>query len=231
MRNWVGEAQEYLFERYKRACVVLDGNPQPPPLAMVPNLDPTEARCFIEGLERALFSVDDEGYVQSPLLPPPSGQNTKQKMLQLFWKKADGRGVFREGICQLATVSSLIIDKGWKVEQIVMEPGKREFRDLAYAVDILIRPSREDRVICGEVKKDAAEFQQLVDGFKACCLRGAHSKAECTHAKNHAKYAFCAEIKPPAFFAAAPGKALCFSLVYDPVLRIDTESATLSQRV
>lgn len=199
-------------------------------MVIAPDLDEDEARCFISGLENGLFTVDDEGYVQSALLPPPSRKNTKQKMLQLFWRKKNGRGLFREGVCQLATVSSLILEQGWNSDQVMMEPGISEFGGLAYGVDILIRVPESNTVICGEVKKDRAEFQKLVDGFRYCCQRGPHTKAECAFAQNHPKYEFCSAIKPACFFATAPGKKICFSLTYDGTARIEKETHELPKQ-
>lgn len=230
MRSWIDDAQEYIRDRYLRACASLDEDHSPVLPVLAPAWDVDEARCFMQGLEQGLFWVDDEGYVQSPLLPAPSGNNTKQKMLHLFWKKKTGRGVFREGLCQLATVSSLVLDLGWGIDQIVMEPGRREFNDLAYAVDILVRDVDSGILICGEVKKDRAEFQQLISGFRACCQRGPHAKDDCANAKNHAKYALCSAAKPALFFAAAPGEAICFSLAFDPLLPINAETAQLPRR-
>ena len=134
-RNWIKEAEEYLCNGYAR----LGARETSAQLLITPSLDNNEALYFIRGLEEGLFLVDGEAYVQSQLLPRPSGKNTKQKMMQLFWTTKGGQVLFREGVCQLATVSSLILKYGWCKDKIIMEPGIAEFGKIAYGVDILIR--------------------------------------------------------------------------------------------
>jgi hypothetical protein len=181
-------------------------------LVIAPPLDELEAQFFLRGLEHGIFSIDDEGYVQTQLLPRPSGKNQKQKMLQLFWSREGRRFLFREGVCQLSTVAALILKYGWSVDQIKMEPPISEFRDLAYAVDILIKDATGDIAVCGEVKRDSKELQKLIDGFRYCCGIGKHRKDQCPFKKNHAKYEFCSTFKPAYFFATAPGREVCFKL-------------------
>jgi hypothetical protein len=111
-----------------------------------------------------------------------------------------------------------------------MEPGISEFGGLAYGVDILIRDPERDIIICGEIKKDHAEFQKLVNGFRYCCQRGPHAKDECAFAKNHPKYEFCSAIKPRCFFAAAPGEEICFTLASDGDICIEKEVPELPKR-
>jgi hypothetical protein len=108
-----------------------------------------------------------------------------------------------------------------------MEPGIGEFGGLAYGVDILIRNKKRNLVICGEVKKDRAEFNKLVEGFRHCRQRGPHSKDQCAFGKNHPKYEFCNAIRPSHFFAAAPGLKTCFRLEYSPQISIKKEEADL----
>jgi hypothetical protein len=213
-RNWVKEAEDSLYQRYIRLRHV--NPPEVTPLVIKPPLDEGEAQYFVRGLKENLFFIEDEGYVQSTLLPRRSGKNTKQKMLQLFWARK-GRGwLFREGVCQLATASSLILKYGWSDTDITMEPCKEGFRDFAYGVDILIGDKARDITICGEVKRNQSEFQRLIEGFRYCCHRGPqHTKDQCNFAKNHRKYEFCSKVKPQPvyFFATAPGEEICFKLV------------------
>lgn len=214
-RNWTTEAEGYLSDRFKGFCCVR--NPELPAttLAIDPMLDANEAQDFLLGLEHNLFTIDSEGYVQSALLPHRSRKSTKQKMLQLFWLKSNGSlGLFREGLCQLATVSSLILNYGWPKSQIFLEPSKANFGPLAYAVDILIRDKAMAIVACGEVKRNQSEFRKLIEGFRDCCERGCHAKTECRFPKNHAKYAFCCKFRPHYFFAVAPGEQLCFKMLF-----------------
>ncbi len=222
--NWIQRAEALLQAQYALVCESVDFGQDYAPLKIAPALDPDEARNFVSGLEQGLFTVDPEGYVQSPLLPPPSGKNTRQKMLQLFWTRKNGRTLFREGICQLATVARLILEHGWSKNHIIMEPGIAEFGNLAYGVDIVIRDVESNVTISGEVKKDTAEFEKLIAGFRACCTKGPHTKADCAFPQNHAKYEFCAATKSSYFFATAPGQTICFSLAHDGDMRIIDET-------
>jgi hypothetical protein len=210
-RNWIREAEAYLQERYVRllSLKLLELMP----MVINPPLHESEAQYFIRGLEEGLFAVDDEGYVQSTLLPHRPRKNTKQKILCLFWARNGRWRLFREGVCQMATASSLILKYGWLNTHIRMEPSKAEFRELAYGVDILIRDKASNITICGEVKRNRSEFQQMVEGFRYCCQRGLHASEQCKFAKNHPKYDFCAEFKPAYFFVTAPGEEICFKLV------------------
>jgi hypothetical protein len=208
-RNWIKEAESYLYQQYSQLKNVTVRGAT---LTIKPTLDESEAKYFIRGLEERLFSVDEEGYVQSTLLGLPLVTNTRQKVLQLFWATKGGTKLFREGVCQLATVASLILKYGWLSRQIVMEPSKAEVGHLAYGVDILIRDEERSITICGEVKKDRSELHKLVEGFRDCCRRGPHTKDQCKLAKNHRKYEFCYALKPAYFFATAPGEEICFRL-------------------
>lgn len=225
-RNWIKEAEILLNTRYAQVCATLDKMPTSF-LKIQPALDEEEAQYFLQGLETGLFAIDDEGYIQSKLLPPVSGKNDRQKILQLFWRTAGGRNLFREGVCQLATISSLILKYGWQSDHIIMEPGIEEFKGLAYGVDILIRDPKRNIVICGEVKRNNAEFKKLIDGFRHCCQRGPHPKDECEFSKNHPKYEFCSSIKPSYFLAIAPGQAISFKLSYNKHPFIENEKSEL----
>lgn len=228
--DWVKAAEDVIYTHYMHVCGISGRDAAAESLNISPAFDVTEARDFMQGLGADLFDIDDEGYVQSCLLPSPSGKNTRQKMLQLFWRKNGGRILFREGVCQLATVSSLVLTQGWDMGQVIMEPGVAEFGDLAYGVDILIRDKDHGIVICGEVKKSAAEFEKLISGFKHCCARGRHAKADCDFPQNHAKYEFCMAIRPSHFFAAAPGKTICFTLEHGASMSIGSVSRDLPRR-
>lgn len=127
-RDWVKEAQNCLHKKYINFLQLK--LTEMTPLVIDPALEETEAQFFMRGLEEGLFSIDDEGYVQSELLPDRPRKNTKQKVLCLFWARNGKWGLFREGVCQMATVFSLILKYGWLRAQILMEPPKAEFGNL-----------------------------------------------------------------------------------------------------
>ena len=214
-RNWTTELEKYLEERYSS----LPGNEDTvnfkPNLRLNPVLDRDEAKAFILGLESQLFSIDDEGYAQSPLLPKSNNSENQQKGFQLFWHHSNGtRFLFREGIVQLAAASSLILKYGWDISQVQLEARKEDFGALARGVDLIIKSSTGKVVICGEVKKDSQELEKLIEGFHYCCERGQHDRNDCQFKPNHPKYELCAFIKPLYFWAVAPGHELCYRLSY-----------------
>ena len=97
-----------------------------------------EATNFLRGVREGLFEIDDQGYVQSAVLPPARREFGSAKMLQLFWNHSnDTRRLYREGVNQLSTAARLIFDHGWDRSEVRMEPTAREFGDLAYGVDIM----------------------------------------------------------------------------------------------
>ena len=213
--EWTGELEQWLQQRYVELCETI-GQPVPlTGLRISPPLGMEEAEYFLRGLEDGLFEIDELGYVQSDLLPPPSEGNTRQKMCQIFWHNPLPPRLFREGVCQLATASSLILKRGWLKSHLVMEPSIKEHRSFAYGVDILVKTSPQKILICVEVKRSAAELQKLIRDLSACCMRGAHGRDDCGFPQNHPKYEFCAFYEPAYFFAVAPDAEICFKLKYE----------------
>jgi hypothetical protein len=214
-RDWAGELEKYLRDRFAELCATI-GQPAPfSGLRVNPALGLEESKYFLLGLEAGLFQPDEEGYVQSELLPPPSTGSTKQKMCQLFWHDPPPPRLFREGICQLSRASSLIAERGWLKSQILMEPSIKEHRSLAYGVDILVKSTTGEILVCVEVKRSAAELQKLITDLRTCGKRGAHAQDDCGFPQNHPKYEFCAFYKPTYFWAVAPDADVCLRMEYD----------------
>lgn len=94
-----------------------------------------------------------------------------------------------------------------------MESPITEFAGLAYGVDLILKDPNNRVIVCGEVKKDEAEFKKMVDGFRYCCQSPPHAREECKFGKtNHAKYEFCEVVKPDYFFITAPNHKICFKI-------------------
>jgi hypothetical protein len=212
--QFIEQATALLHDRYQR-LLRAGANELTPGLAIKPGLDAKEAEYFLLGIERGIFSIDDESYVQSTVLPPPSKKGTQKRILQLFWRRQGRRYVFREGVCQLATVAELVLGHQWPIERIQMEPRSPEFPNLAWAVDIILRGAGGTIVAGCEVKRNDRELDRLLKGFDYCCTRGSHSKAECEFKINHAKFEFCATKRPGWFMAVSPGKQVLLRLSYD----------------
>jgi len=180
------------------------------PLSIRPQLHVQEAEGFLNGLKAGLFQIDRDGHVQSRLLAPVSCTGRRQKILQIFWHWAGGRILFREGVCQLAAASSQVLEYGWGIANVRLEPDQSDVGATAYGVDLTVRcPPNGPVLICGEVKKSIPELRKLFDDLADCSLRGPHPQTAC-HRKNHPKFEFCMQEKPQYFWAVCPGKRLAF---------------------
>lgn len=176
-------------------------------LRINPPLDVEEARDFLHGFESGFFSVDGDGYVQSPFLPPSANG---QKILQLFWHSERGRFLFREGVCQLAAVSALVQRYGWPVSSVRLEPNTADVGDIAYGVDIVVRDGGSGSVsICGEVKRSKERLTKMLNELTARLSGGPHSKSVCKRT-NHPKAEALWKLSPRFFWAVCPGKARAF---------------------
>jgi hypothetical protein len=213
--DWVRELERYLTDTYKNLCRSVGESVPASILRINPPLGIDESKYFLSGLQAGIFRLDDKAYVQSELLPPKAKRVTEQRMCQLIWHRPPPPHLFREGVCQLSTASSLILKHGWDTTQVEMEPNTKKHQDLAYGVDILVKSAAERVLICVEVKRSTADLQKLINGFRECCKRGDHAKAECAFGKNHAKYHFCAVYRPAYFWTVAPDKDICFKLLYN----------------
>jgi hypothetical protein len=224
--EWIAEATAALRERFILWAVRAN---LPPTFAIKPTLNAHEAEYFVRGLEKGIFSIDDDGYVQSTVLPL-SGKSTRNKILCLFWKREGRPSLFREGVCQISTISALTLKHGCPMNQIEMEPTFTGRSKHPWAVDILLKsPQGIDVAFC-EVKRDDSEWSKLVSDFEHCCKGGSYIISECKLNKNHPKYALCMDIKPEYFMAVSPGNEVCFQLAYSGHL-IETAKVPLSALV
>ena len=216
-RDWIQEADAYLKQKYvefidgKNGC--LSELPEySPPLAS------WEAKYFMLGLEKCLFSVDHEAYVKTDMLYPATKKNDKQRTIQLIWNHCPAGDekkiirLYREGVCQMATASYLSIHHQWNVPEIEMEP--KGYNDTDSGVDILLKESKDTIAICCEVKSSKQDYKELIRDFKYCCERGGHKEEECKYKDNHPKFDMCWELRPKYFYAISPEDRQCFELTY-----------------
>jgi hypothetical protein len=213
-RDWAVELEEYLRARFAELCAAL-GQPIPisglrinPPPGLV------ESEYFVLGLEAGLFQFDELGHIQSELLRAPSGDDPRITF-QLFQHEPPPRRLLREVLCQLSTASSLILKRGWLRSQVVMMPGDEGLSPTGHGIDLFVRSSPGEMLICVEVKRSAAELQKLITDLGACCKRGPHAQSDCGFPQNHPKYEFCALNRPTYFWAVAPDADVCLRMKYD----------------
>jgi hypothetical protein len=204
-RDWAGELEKYLRDKFAELCETI-GQPAFSGLRISPPPGTTEAKYFLLGLEAGIFSIDREGCVQSELLPP----SAEQEQCQIFWREPLPPRLFREGVCQLSTASSLILRRGWLRSQVMMEPSAR-----ANGIDVLVKSATGKILICVAVKRGEAELQKLITDLRACCKRGPHAEDDCGFPQNHPKYEFCASSQPIYFWGVAPDADICLRMKYD----------------
>ena len=209
-RDWVGELSSYLQQVFLRFCEVLGQPRSISELRLNPPLAIEEAYCVLLGLEAGLFRVDEEGFVESELLPYPGEGNLKRGLCQIFALSPPPARIVRENICRLATVSALVLQHGWLSSQIKMATGDTA----SYGVDMIVESAAGEILVCVEIKRSAHELQKFTNDFRQCCKRGEHAKADCAFQQNHDMSEFCARYEPPYLWIVAPGEDVCFKLSY-----------------
>jgi len=222
--DWADELERWLQHRFAEMCKTI-GQPVPfSGLRINPPLGLEESKYFLRGMEAGLFRPDEEGYVQSELLPATSTTNTRQTICPLFRHDPPPR-LFRERVCQLSTAALLILKRGWLNSHILLEPDYRDNRDRSYGIDIVVKSPTGQIFVCVEIKRSGVEFEKLVTDLRACAKRGAHLQDDCGFPQNHPKYEFCAISKPPYLWAVAPDADVCFRMKYHDGL-IELEQLT-----
>jgi len=214
-RDWTGELDRYLRDRFAELGGASGQSVSLSGLRINPALGLEESKYFLMGLEAGLFQLDEENYVQSELLPPPSEGDARQRACLLFWHDPLPPRFFREGVCQLSTASLLILKRGWLKSHILMESNIAEYRSAADGADILVKSPTGELLICVEVKRSVVELQKLVTDLRACSKRGAHAQGDCGFPQNHPKFEFCALHKPTYFWGVAPDADVCLRMAYD----------------
>ncbi len=213
IRNYKIEAENYLSDKFAKLKSKTKSGEST--CFFVPKLGAQESKYFILGLEHNFYSIDEEGYVKSSILPPPTKPGDKQRMITLYWHRQGKRYLYREGVCQLSTVTYLILNRGWNKDSIFLEPDISNYGDLAYAVDIIIKASQGKILVCCEVKKSKSELDKLIKHFKYCSNIGPHERKSCKYRQNHPKYEMCAKYEPMYFYVTAPDNEICYKLSYN----------------
>lgn len=214
-RDWTGELEQWLQERFAGLCETIGQRVPLSGLRISPPLDEEEAKYFLLGLEEGLFGLDEEGYVQSELLPPPGEASAKQKSYPIFSQEAPAPRLLRENICQLATASLLILKRGWLKRHVALEVSSPEHRSTSYGGDLLVRSAAGKIFIWAEVKRSPVELEKLIADLRACSRRGLHAQEDCGFPQNHPRYEFCIFYKPTYLWAVAPGAEICFEVKYE----------------
>jgi hypothetical protein len=200
-----------LQEEFVRICQAAGQRAPFPGLKISPPLAVWEAQYFLLGLEEKLFTLDQEGRVQSDLLV----RSEKGDALgyPIFSPERPPR-LLRENVCQLAVISFLIFERGWLRNHVVLQPSRPEHRSTAHGVDLLVRSNGDRTDIWVEAKRTTVELQKLVTDLRACSRRGPHALEDCGFPQNHPRYEFCLFSAPAYLWAVAPDAEGCFKLNY-----------------
>ena len=224
-RDWVRDLSNYLLQGFVRLCEVLGQSRPATELRSNPPLEIEEAKHFLLGLENGLFHFDENVRLQSELLPYPGTDNSKTELCQIFALNPPPR-IVRESICQLATASALVLDRGWLPGQIKMGT----VGPLEYGVDMVIESDTGELLVSVEIKRSVHELQKFASDFQQCCRRGEHAKGDCAFQQNHGMFEFCARYEPPYLWIVAPDDDVCFKLSYaNQIVEIE-ELETLPRR-
>ena len=213
-RDWTGELERYLRDRFADLCATIGQAVPSSGLRINPPFGIEESKYFLLGMEAGLFLLDEEGYVQSELLHASSTGTAEQKACRIF-RHEPPPGLCRESVCQLSTASLLILKRGWLRSHILMEPDFQDQRGTSYGMDILVKSPAGPILICVEVKRTVAELEKMMTDLRTCCKRGAHASNDCGFPQNHPKYEFCAFYKPTYFWGVAPEVDVCFRMKYN----------------
>jgi len=213
-RDWVGELERWLQERFVELCEAIDQRVPASGLRINPALAPQEAKYFLLGMEAGLFQTDDLGYIQSLLMVPSGQGNARPRTCQIFWYVPPPPRLYRECICQLSIASFLIIERGWLTSHVVVNPVE-DGDGTSYGMDILVQSPEGRILVCVEIKRSVAELQKLITDLRTCCKRGVHARDDCGFPQNHPKYEFCARYEPAFFWAVSPEANICLGMKYD----------------
>ena len=214
-RDWAGELEQWLQEKLAKSCEAIGQRTPFSGVRISPPLGAEEANYFILGLEEGLFELDEEGCVQSELLISPAGAAAEPQSYRIFSSEPPVPRLLRENVCQLATVSLLILKRGWLKRHVALEPSSKEHRSTGHGADLLVRSASGRILIWVEVKRSAVELQKLIADLRACSRRGAHALEDCGFPQNHPRYEFCLSSKPTYLWAVAPDAEICFEVKYE----------------
>jgi hypothetical protein len=169
-------------------------------LRIAPPLAEWEANYFRRGLSEKLFEVNERGEVESLLWRGEDGGYSRP--YRIF--SSEPPRLLRENICQLATASRLIVERGWLPRHVFLEPGQAQYHSHADNFDLLVRSPDGKIFVWVEVRRTAIELEKLIADLRACSRRGPHAQEDCGFPQNHPRHQFCAASQPSYLWAVAP---------------------------
>ena len=177
-------------------------------LRISPPIAEWEADCFIRGLGENLFRVNERGEVESRLLYDNEAGGDRRPY-RIF--SSEPPRLLRENVCQLATASRLIVERGWLPRHIFLEAGCPQYHSSADHFDLLVRSPDGNILIWVEVRRTAVELEKLIADLRACSRRGPHAHEDCGFPQNHPRHEFCVAHQPAYLWAVAPDGEIVFA--------------------
>ena len=203
------DLETWLQDKFAEMGVAL-GRPAPrSALRIGPPLAEWEADYFLRGLDENLFRVTERGEVESPLLRGDEASDDSRPY-RIF--SAEPPRLLRENVCQLATASRLIVERGWLPRHVFLEPGRAQHHSHADHFDLLVRSPDGRIFIWVEVRRTPVELEKLSADLRACSRRGAHAHEDCGFPQNHPRHEFCVANQPSYLWAVAPDGEVAFSV-------------------
>ncbi len=224
-RDWARDLSNYLQQSFRRLCEVLGQSRPVGELRPNPALGVEEAKHFLLGMESGLFYFDENARLQSESLSYPGTDNSSTELCQIFALNPPPR-IIRESICQLASASALVLDRGWMPSQIKMGT----VGPLEYGVDMIVESDGGELLVGVEVKRSVHELEKFRNDFRQCWMRGVHAKAECAFQQNHRMHEYCVRHKPPYLWIVAPEADVCYEFTYRSAMIEMNELDTLPGR-
>jgi hypothetical protein len=218
----LSHTESLLQQEFVRICEAAGQRAPSSGLKINPPLAVWEAQYFLLGLEENLFCLDQEGQVQCNLTA--DSEKGPGLGFPIFSPERPPR-LLRENVCQLATLSLLVLERGWLREQVVLERSRPEHRSTPHGLDLMVKSTRDRADIWVEVKRSAVELQKLMADLRACSRRGPHGLKDCGFPQNHPRYEFCNRYKPTYLWAVASDAEGCFKIHYEQSL-IEFEQVT-----
>ncbi|MFN2623644.1 MAG: hypothetical protein ABR611_12460 [Chthoniobacterales bacterium] len=203
------DLETWLQDKFAAMGVALGRTAPLPGLRIAPPLAEWEANCFLRGLDENLFRVNEHGEIESPLLRGDEADGDARPY-RIF--SAEPPRLLRENVCQLATSSRLIVERGWLPRHVFLEPGRAQYHSNADNFDLLVRSPEGKIFIWVEVRRTAVELEKLIADLRACSRRGPHAHADCGFPQNHPRHEFCVANQPSYLWAVAPDGEIVFAV-------------------
>jgi hypothetical protein len=195
LSDWAG--------RYRELAPTVDGA-----VSLPTDFHPDEAIGFLRALDAGIVYVSDSGRCALPSVHRTTAKPTEPC---LFSRRPDGSVylAWREYITQVGAVASLVLDYGWPVGLVALDPRTLEFDVAGFASsgrDALM-------VVAGETKKTQRELSKLLTQMDAAG-RSAGVPAQGSSTDGHKKYRGLLKERPQYFWAVAPGARRAFRVKY-----------------